>query len=90
MFKVVKILWTDAVSIGEWKSLAELPENASPCCSIGILVKTTRDYYYVANTISKDATETEIMSNGVMMIPKKWVLKKPEEIEVSFPWKDHA
>lgn len=78
MFKVVKIVWTDAMAVNEWKTLQELKTEEStdelPCTSIGFLIKTTRQFFYVANTISSGETEEEIVSNGIMMIPRKWVI----------------
>ena len=85
MFKVVKIIWTDAMSINEWKTVAELKKDeaadSAPCISIGFLIKTTKQFYYVANTVSSGETEEEIVSNGIMMIPRKWV-KQLQEIDL--------
>lgn len=82
MFKVVKIVWTDAMAINEWKTIQELDAEAhkdtAPCTSIGFLIKTTRQWYYVANTVSSGETEEEIVSNGIMMIPRKWVISIKE------------
>lgn len=77
MFKVVKIVWTDALAIGEWKTQKDLEadseKDSAPCISIGFLIKSNKQFYYVANTISSGDTQEDIMSNGIMMIPKKWV-----------------
>jgi hypothetical protein len=82
VFKVVKIVWADAMSIGEWKTVAELKKDEAadhaPCTSIGFLIKTTKQFYYVANTVSSGDTEEEIVSNGIMMIPRKWVVSFTE------------
>jgi hypothetical protein len=85
MFKVVRITWVDAMAINEWKTASELKKDeqsdAAPCVSIGFLIKTTKQFYYVANTVSAGETEEEIVSNGIMMIPKKWV-KSFTELEI--------
>ena len=85
MFKVVKIVWTDAMAMNEWKTISELDKehekDSAPCTSIGFLIKTTKQFFYVANTISGGDTEDDIVSNGIMMIPRKWVISK-EEIEL--------
>lgn len=90
MFKVVKIVWTDAMAINEWKTVDELTkdekEDEQPCISIGFLIKTTKKSYYVANTISSGETEDEIVSNGIMMIPRKWVTEV-ETLNVTLPTK---
>lgn len=72
-FKVVKVVWTDAASIDEWKSVDDLPKVAVPCITVGFLVKTTRQYYYIANTFTTYETVDELMTTGVIMIPRKWV-----------------
>ena len=86
MFKVVKIVWTDAMAINEWKTVKELQKDeaadSAPCISIGFLIKTTKQFYYVANTVSSGETEDEIVSNGIMMIPRKWVVSK---VEIELP-----
>jgi hypothetical protein len=85
MFPVVKIIWTDATVINDWKTKADLEkdekEDAAPCTSIGFLIKTTKQFYYVANTVTSGETEDEILSNGIILIPRKWVVSK-EEITV--------
>lgn len=82
MFPVVRILWTDATVINDWKTKAELThdekEDAAPCTSIGFLIKTTKQFYYVANTVTSGETEDEILSNGIILIPRKWVVSKEE------------
>ena len=82
MFPVVKILWTDATVINDWKTKADLAndekEDTAPCTSIGFLIKTTKQFYYVANTVTSGETEDEILSNGIILIPRKWVVSKQE------------
>lgn len=82
MFPVVKIRWTDATVINDWKTKAELTseekEDAAPCTSIGFLIKTTKQFFYVANTVTSGETEDEILSNGIILIPRKWVVSKEE------------
>lgn len=77
MFPVVKVVWTDAMAINEWKTVSELTKehakDSEPCISIGFLIKKTKQFFYVANTVSSGDTEEEIVSNGIMMIPRKWV-----------------
>ena len=77
-FPVVKVTWTDAMAINEWKTTAELERekaaDSAPCVSIGFLIKKTRQFFYVANTVSSGESEEEIVSNGIMMIPRKWVV----------------
>jgi len=77
MFPAVKIVWVDAAVINEWKTVAELTKDevadAAPCTTIGFLIKKNRKFYYVANTVSSGETEDEIVSNGIILIPKKWV-----------------
>ena len=78
MFPIVKIVWTDAQVINEWKTVGELSKEAekdsAPCTSVGFLIKKNRQFYWVANTVSSGETEEEIVSNGIMMIPRKWVV----------------
>lgn len=87
MFKVVRITWIDAVSSNDWKTIPDLKKEESadttPCTTIGFLVRSNRQYYYVANTVSAVAggKADEILVNGVMMIPKKWV-QSYTELEV--------
>lgn len=82
MFKVVLIKWTDATVINSWKTAEELKkeekEDSSPCTSIGFLIKTTKQFFYVANTVTSGETEDEILSNGIILIPRKWVVSKQE------------
>ncbi len=74
-YKVVKVLWADATSIDSWEHIADLPEDDYPCLTIGILVKTTKIYYYIANTIGYHTQdENSMLSTGVILIPRKWVL----------------
>ena len=80
-FKVVKVVWTDAASLDEWQTVKDLPKEAVPCITIGFLVKTTKQYYYIANTFTTYETVDELMTTGVMMIPKKWVTSF-EEIHI--------
>lgn len=79
---LIKLVWADAMAIGEWKSIEELTKehakDAAPCTTVGFLIKKTREWYYVASTITDGETTEEIMSNGIMMIPRKWVLSKVE------------
>jgi len=85
MFPVVRIKWIDAQVTNEWKTKADLKkeelEDSAPCISIGFLIKTTRQFFYVANTVTSGETEDEILSNGIILIPRKWVVSK-EEIEI--------
>lgn len=86
MFPIVRVVWTDAMAINEWKTLEELKkdegEDKAPCVSVGFLVKKTREFYYVANTITSGAkTIDDILMNAIMMIPRKWV-KSIEEINI--------
>jgi hypothetical protein len=74
-FKIVKITWTDASSIDAWQSIKELPETAHPCYSVGFQVKVSKDYYYLANTHTVEDSEQDLLTSGVIMIPKKWVAK---------------
>lgn len=73
MYKTVQVTWTDAAMLGEWKGVADLPDDATPCITIGFLVKTTKQYFYVASTVSNDMEEQEALANGVMLIPRNWV-----------------
>ncbi len=85
MFPVVRIKWTDATVINDWKTKDDLKrdekEDMAPCTSIGFLIKTTKQFFYVANTVTSGETEDEILSNGIILIPRKWVVSK-EEIQV--------
>lgn len=85
MFPVVRIIWTDAMVINEWKTKQELEadqeKDAAPCTTVGFLIRTTKQFYYVANTVSSGESEDEIVSNGIILIPRKWV-KSKEEIKI--------
>lgn len=63
--------------VNEWKTMADLKkdedEDAQPCHTIGFLIKKNRQFYYVANTITSGESEEEILSNGIILIPRKWV-----------------
>lgn len=74
-YKVVKITWTDASGIDQWTKVKDLPDTSVPCYSVGFLIKTTRQYYFLANTHTRDDEEDELMTSGVIMIPKKWAVK---------------
>jgi len=80
MFPVVKVVWTDAMAINEWKTISELKADekadSAPCYTIGFLIKSTKQFYYIANTITSGETEEEIVSNGIMLVPRKWVVSK--------------
>ena len=75
MYKVLKISWTDASSIDAWTKVKDLPENAHPCYSVGFLIKQTKLYYYLANTHTREDEENDLLTSGIIMIPKKWVIK---------------
>lgn len=81
MFPVVKVIWVDAVSTNEWKTIPDLKKeeksDTEPCTTIGFLVRKTRYYFYVANTVS-NVNAGEPLVNGIMMIPRKWVLSMQE------------
>jgi hypothetical protein len=85
MFKAIRLEWTDATGIDEWMNVKDLPDHAHPCISIGFVVKQTRDYFYLANTVSKSESADEVMSSGVIMIPKKWV-KNKTELDLEMPY----
>lgn len=75
-FKVVKLVWEDAVAYGEWKSHDDLPDKLNTCSTIGYLVKETKDFYFVSSTVSlDDELPDTIHINATMGIPKKWVKK---------------
>ncbi len=74
-YKIVLLTWTDASSIDSWTRVKDLPEEAHPCYSAGFLIKTTKDYYYLANTHTIEDSEQDLLTSGIMMIPKKWVHK---------------
>lgn len=75
-FKVVKLVWEDAVAMGEWQSHSDLPESLNTCSTIGYLVKENKQFYYVSSTVSLDNTEPDTVHiNATMCIPKKWVKK---------------
>lgn len=82
MFPVVRIKWIDAQVTNDWKTHADLEKeqsaDESPCISVGFLIKTTKQFFYVANTVTSGETEDEILSNGIILIPRKWVLSKEE------------
>lgn len=75
MYKVVLLTWTDASSIDSWTKVKDLPETAHPCYTAGFLIKTSKDYYYVANTHTIEDSEQDLLTSGVIMVPKKWTLK---------------
>ena len=73
-FKVVKLVWEDAVAMGEWQSHSDLPEKLNTCSTIGYLVKENKQYYYVSSTVSLDDSEPDTVHiNATMAIPKKWI-----------------
>lgn len=84
MFKVVKVVWVDAVATNEWKTIPELkkeaPDDTEPCTTIGFLVMSNKQYHYVASTVSNVGAGDPIVNN-IMMIPRKWV-KSLEEISL--------
>lgn len=84
-FKMVRVVWIDAVATNEWKTIPELKkeehDDTTPCITVGFLVRSNRQYYYVAGTISVPQGDHEPLVNGIMMIPKKWV-KEFTEIEI--------
>lgn len=87
-FKVVKLVWEDAVAYGEWKSHTDLPDKMNTCSTIGYLVKETKDFYYVSSTVSlDDEIPDTVHINATMCIPKRWVKKaiqvNLEELNVS-------
>lgn len=79
-FKIVRIEWIDAVATNEWKTIKDLEkeehDDTEPCVTIGFLIRSNRQYYYVASTITN--TGSEALVNSIMMIPKKWVKSKVE------------
>lgn len=73
MYRIVLLTWTDASSIDSWTKVKDLPEQAHPCFSAGFLIKTSKDYYYLANTHTIEDSEQDLLTSGIMMIPRKWV-----------------
>lgn len=78
--KIVKIDWVDAEVTNDWKTLPDMLEEGAgaPCVSVGFMLKGAKrkdKTYFLANTITVPPDDEEMLVNGVVKIPKKWVTK---------------
>jgi len=69
---LVSILWDDADATNEWTN--EIPEedDGDLVHTIGFLVKTTKQSYYIAHTVYLDEND-QLTFNGRLRIPKGMV-----------------
>ncbi len=63
-FDVVKCYWRDAQTYDTWHELSEIEDECPLICSVGFLVKSTKDIIVIATTVAMDG-----MSNAGISIP---------------------
>ncbi len=70
-YPIVKIWWNDHYDVSEWTDIEGYKPEDFVHVSVGFLVKTTRQHYVIARTITPDGK-----MDAVMNIIKKNVKQK--------------